>query len=357
MHPIKTVLALWIACLAFIMHRGTALSDEINVGDTRDEVIQALGEPKGSSAFAGIEILYYPRGQVEIESGKVVSHSLITPGELEARTKKRLKEEEARRQREELRRASQVAEEEKSQALPKDANTRSVTRKRDPAKNLYKVGALKTPLKKPAALSEAWSSGSLSGSLLPKPDWTKSSSENIAYVFTRQVVEGEETDLYVKRPRGVSDGKVFCKVRRHDQEKTISLYTKSSGGEPKYLLEFKGNGEVPVYRLRAGSKSPDWSYLVRRDGNETDGRLHVYDTKFGADNQWPSLIIETDRKTGRAGIFSVKGGLHQSRTRQDYPVRIYDPSRNQNGAGGSANNAFSAEVVAIFSAVHQLRPR
>ncbi|MBP7830111.1 MAG: hypothetical protein KA248_09365 [Kiritimatiellae bacterium] len=49
---------------------------QVQVGDTRERVIDILGKPRGSSLLGGQEILIYTNGQVVIENGLAASVDL-----------------------------------------------------------------------------------------------------------------------------------------------------------------------------------------------------------------------------------------------------------------------------------------
>ncbi len=66
---------------------------EIEEGDTREAVIEALGEPNGTVMLGETEILYYKRGQVDIRDGKVAKQSIVSEAEAEELAKKRQEEE------------------------------------------------------------------------------------------------------------------------------------------------------------------------------------------------------------------------------------------------------------------------
>lgn len=77
---------------------------EINVGDARDEVLNALGEPDGVVVFGDTEVLYFRRGQVDIQDSKVIRHTILSEEDFEALKAKReqerlLRAREAERQR------------------------------------------------------------------------------------------------------------------------------------------------------------------------------------------------------------------------------------------------------------------
>jgi len=323
-------------------HRGTSVSNEVNIGDSRDDVVQALGQPKGTTTFAGTEVLHYPRGRVEMESGRVASYSLMTPEELAALTAKRLKEEEARRERDALRRAAQAAEEEKQALLSESMKMQSITPRKNFARDLYKIGTSSaTPL------GETYKKRILESDFYPEPDWKKYHATHVPYIIAKQGTDPMETALYRKHPMSNTEGTLFFNVRRNDFNKTLTLHTRSSGDKPKYLMQFNGKGEVPVYRFESESKLPNWTYLVMRDGDEKEGRLDVYQTQRGVNSRLPSLIIKTDHEVGKTAVFRTVAGI---RRLQDIPVRIYTMQK-----AGSLSPSCSAEVIGIIAAIDILR--
>lgn len=59
--------------------------DVVRVGDSATEVQRVLGKPDGYLKIESLEMLYYPRGKVEVRDGVVVDVDLISPAALEAR--------------------------------------------------------------------------------------------------------------------------------------------------------------------------------------------------------------------------------------------------------------------------------
>ena len=100
-------IAIIIAPAVLLMFFGqvtSAQSEEVDIGDTRDEVTKVLGKPEGNVVFGDIEVLYFNRGQVDIKDDKVVSHTILSGEEFEALEAKREQErsrraEEANKQR------------------------------------------------------------------------------------------------------------------------------------------------------------------------------------------------------------------------------------------------------------------
>ncbi len=100
--------------IATLLSVGVATADEVNPGDSRETVLRTLGNPSGTVMFGDVEILHYPRGQVELEHGKVVGSSILTEAEFRRREAARRAEEEeevARRQAEEQEARERVLEE------------------------------------------------------------------------------------------------------------------------------------------------------------------------------------------------------------------------------------------------------
>ena len=99
--------------LMFFGQAAAAQSEEVDIGDTRDEVTKALGKPQGNAVFRDIEVLYFKRGQVDIKDDKVVSHTILSEEEFETL--------EAKRELERLRRAEE-ANKQKVKASAASAN-------------------------------------------------------------------------------------------------------------------------------------------------------------------------------------------------------------------------------------------
>jgi hypothetical protein len=76
------------ACMAADIHRG----------DSLECVISCLGQPQGYMQTDHRSVLYYERGRVELEHGRVVSASLISPEAACARRIERSRQEELARQ-------------------------------------------------------------------------------------------------------------------------------------------------------------------------------------------------------------------------------------------------------------------
>ena len=57
-------------------------ADEPALGDGRKQVIRVLGQPQGAMRTAGKEVLYYSRGLVNLEHGKVDQVDLLSEAEL-----------------------------------------------------------------------------------------------------------------------------------------------------------------------------------------------------------------------------------------------------------------------------------
>lgn len=74
-----------IVCGLMMVLTTAALAADPKVGDTREQVMDLLGNPKGRMATGGNEVLVYDRGTVDLAGGKVTSVKLVTEGELAAR--------------------------------------------------------------------------------------------------------------------------------------------------------------------------------------------------------------------------------------------------------------------------------
>ena len=345
MHTSNVVFVFLVVVLTFASHPGIARSNEVRIGDSRDSVVEALGEPQGTTAFADVEVLYYPRGKIEIESGHVVSHSLISQEELEKQTEKRLMEKEARRAREALRREQQAEDQKK--AVQQEG--RSVPPKGDDAREIYKIGTSSDETPKNAFLfsSRKYKGGSMFG--LSKKNWKESKIiRDVPYLIVKQGKNPTEIALYRKHPRSNTDETFLFYVRRQDPEKTLTLHTRFRGDDPKYWLEFDGNGEVLVYKSDDRSKASDWSYLVKRYQDE-EGRLYV---SFHTNIRQPLVIIEVDKATRKTGIFRA---IDESQRPQSVPVRVYDPLHCSELHDDFIHAPYNDEVIGIIAAVDVLQ--
>lgn len=349
-HSLNVVFVFWATIFLFVSHQETVFSNQVHVGDSRDRVVETLGEPEGTTEFANIEVLYYPRGKIEIESGHVVSHNLISPEELETQTEKRLMEEEARRQREALQLEAQETEEET--VLQETVTGYTESPKESLVRDLYNIGTSSKPSKRVSSDATPMS-GPLDYRWFPKRlTWKQSKhTRGVPYLIVKQGKDPKEIALYRKHPRSSTNESFLFYVRRQDTDKTLTLHTQSSGDDPKFWLEFKGDGEVWIYFTSGGgSKKSEWTYVARRYGDEKKSRLHV----FRMNNREPSLIIEADHSAGTVAIFRTEPN---SWTPQTIPLRVYDPSRYNNAHADSIQAPFGEDVIGIFAAVDILRPK
>lgn len=74
-----------IFAVAAIFGSGTATLAQVAVGDTREEVLEALGEPTGYVEVNGKEAYSFARGHVILRDGEVVSHAIISEEEAQNR--------------------------------------------------------------------------------------------------------------------------------------------------------------------------------------------------------------------------------------------------------------------------------
>jgi hypothetical protein len=74
-----------------------AWAAEVELGATRAEVIDKLGEPAGVVMMRDIEVLFYSRGQVDLRDGEVVRSTILSEAEYEAEQQRLAEEAEARR--------------------------------------------------------------------------------------------------------------------------------------------------------------------------------------------------------------------------------------------------------------------
>jgi hypothetical protein len=86
MDRLKILLAALVVGLAGIL---SASAEAIKAGDSREAVIDALGEPDGGVTMGDTEFLYYKRGQVEIKNGQVSNHTIVSQAEADALAAKR----------------------------------------------------------------------------------------------------------------------------------------------------------------------------------------------------------------------------------------------------------------------------
>lgn len=86
-----------------ILSTAFAVAQDVKTGDSRETVVRTLGNPAGNVSFGNQEVLYYPRGEVSLEDGKVVGSSILSESEFRRRQQARLaEEEEARKAAEEV---------------------------------------------------------------------------------------------------------------------------------------------------------------------------------------------------------------------------------------------------------------
>jgi hypothetical protein len=82
-----------LAAGALVFAGLTVAAEDIRVGASRDEVLHALGEPRGRMEYEAVELMFYDRGRVELENGEVVMVRLMSQ---EAWLQKQEEEAEAR---------------------------------------------------------------------------------------------------------------------------------------------------------------------------------------------------------------------------------------------------------------------
>jgi S1-C subfamily serine protease len=68
-----------LACISF------SSADEVVTGMQREKVTSILGSPKGFTKYGKTEIIYFYRGKVELESGKVIKANILTEEEAKER--------------------------------------------------------------------------------------------------------------------------------------------------------------------------------------------------------------------------------------------------------------------------------
>ena len=74
------------------------VAGEVRFGDSQEAVISVLGQPHGYIQTESQTVLFYERGSVELEDGRVVSAKLISPDAAEARRLERMRQDELARQ-------------------------------------------------------------------------------------------------------------------------------------------------------------------------------------------------------------------------------------------------------------------
>lgn len=74
------------------------VAGDVRFGDSLETVISVLGQPDGCIQTAHRSVVFYERGSVEMEDGRVVSSKLISPKAAEARRLERLRQEQLARQ-------------------------------------------------------------------------------------------------------------------------------------------------------------------------------------------------------------------------------------------------------------------
>jgi hypothetical protein len=97
------------AAIILVLLAGRVAADEIQVGDSREQVVAALGAPQGVMKLGGTEILTYERGTIELEQDRVTTFSLLTPEQLTDRRAEAARQAEAARIASEQRRVEGTA--------------------------------------------------------------------------------------------------------------------------------------------------------------------------------------------------------------------------------------------------------
>ena len=60
-----------------------AETEDVQIGESTNTVIAALGEPKGIIESGTYQVLIYPRGEIVFRNGRATSVALLTPAEAE----------------------------------------------------------------------------------------------------------------------------------------------------------------------------------------------------------------------------------------------------------------------------------
>lgn len=89
-------IALSVMLTAQLSALAGGLDPEIEVGDARAFVVEILGEPDGRMGGGSYEKLFFERGAVELEDGKVVAADLVSESEAAKRKAARLMKEQER---------------------------------------------------------------------------------------------------------------------------------------------------------------------------------------------------------------------------------------------------------------------
>lgn len=96
----------WMTTLLVLSAGTPALwAAEVEMGISRESVIEALGEPEGAVQAGNLEFLQFERGTVELEDGKVSSSTVVSVAEHQRRLEAREKQAQEARRRAEKRRA------------------------------------------------------------------------------------------------------------------------------------------------------------------------------------------------------------------------------------------------------------
>ena len=81
---------------------------EIQIGDTRERVLEVLGQPQGLMQLNDREWLLYPRGQLQLEENRVVRMDIEDPETFALRQERERMETAARQQRRQIERAQRI---------------------------------------------------------------------------------------------------------------------------------------------------------------------------------------------------------------------------------------------------------
>ncbi len=112
---------------------GQLWAGEIEVGDSREEVIQEVGQPQGTMLSSRMETLFYERGTVTLRDRKVVHARLKTAEEVVREKARRRKEAVARKVAQEQERERRIEE---GKALKAWATNDSEFKQSSPAERL-----------------------------------------------------------------------------------------------------------------------------------------------------------------------------------------------------------------------------
>lgn len=96
-------------CILAAALSAPASAQDIQLGDTKEKVLDVLGFPQGQMAVGGGIVLLYKRGTVTIEKGKVTGTTIVSQADLKAQKAEKTREEAARKAAAAAARAKRIA--------------------------------------------------------------------------------------------------------------------------------------------------------------------------------------------------------------------------------------------------------